>query len=593
MVLPKTDADVQAALAIAREAGVSVVARGGGTSQAGQTIGPRAGDRLFKYLNQHARAGRRARTVWVEPGLVLDRLNRLLQAARPVLPGRHLDQLARDAGRHGRQQRLRRALDPLRHHGRQPARDRCAAWRTARRSVRRGPRQPRGRRGQRALSAAGPGHAGARRARGGRRSPPAFPRSSAGSAATISTGSGRRPQHGRAAGRLRGHARPVPRPQAQAAAAAARTRSWASATFRASTRRWRRPSDRRARAASAVELVDRSIIELGRQIPAYRPLIDRFVRGTPDALLLVEFAGDEPGCAARRPARLKELMARSRPAGRRGRGGRARCPGPDLGGAHRRAQHRHVDEERRQAGLVHRGLRRAARAPRRLHGAADRDLRPPRHQRHLVRARLGRLPARPPDPQPQAGAGRARDAPDRRGGDGPGPRLQGQPFGRARRRPGALGVPRGDVRSAARCARSRRSRTRSIPKGVLNPGKIVRAPRMDDRNLLRFRPGYAPLPIRSGLDWQAWGGFLGAAEMCNNNGACRKAEPGVMCPSYRVTRDETAPHPRPRQQPAPRALAASSGRTRSSRTRWRRPSTSASPARPAGGNARPGSTWRG
>ena len=26
--------------------------------------------------------------------------------------------------------------------------------------------------------------------------------------------------------------------------------------------------------------------------------------------------------------------------------------------------------------------------------------------------------------------------------------------------------------------------------------------------------------------------------MCNNNGACRKAEPGVMCPSYRATRDE-------------------------------------------------------
>ena len=44
---------------------------------------------------------------------------------------------------------------------------------------------------------------------------------------------------------------------------------------------------------SAVELVDRTIIELGRQIPAYRPLIDRFVRGTPDALLLVEFAGED------------------------------------------------------------------------------------------------------------------------------------------------------------------------------------------------------------------------------------------------------------------------------------------------------------
>ena len=38
------------------------------------------------------------------------------------------------------------------------------------------------------------------------------------------------------------------------------------------------------------------------------------------------------------------------------------------------------------------------------------------------------------------------------------------------------------------------------------------------------------------LDWSDWpGGFLGAAEMCNNNGACRKADPGVMCPSFRAT----------------------------------------------------------
>src|SRR5690606_30696097 len=32
--------------------------------------------------------------------------------------------------------------------------------------------------------------------------------------------------------------------------------------------------------------------------------------------------------------------------------------------------------------------------------------------------------------------------------------------------------------------------------------------------------------------------FGSAVEMCNNNGACRKSDPGVMCPSYRVTRDE-------------------------------------------------------
>jgi Fe-S oxidoreductase len=44
------------------------------------------------------------------------------------------------------------------------------------------------------------------------------------------------------------------------------------------------------------------------------------------------------------------------------------------------------------------------------------------------------------------------------------------------------------------------------------------------------------------LDWSAYpgagGGFQGAIEMCNNNGACRALAGGVMCPSYRVTRDE-------------------------------------------------------
>jgi Fe-S oxidoreductase len=44
--------------------------------------------------------------------------------------------------------------------------------------------------------------------------------------------------------------------------------------------------------------------------------------------------------------------------------------------------------------------------------------------------------------------------------------------------------------------------------------------------------------LQTTLDWSEWGGFGAAVEMCNNNGACRKADVGVMCPSYRVTRDE-------------------------------------------------------
>ena len=76
------------------------------------------------------------------------------------------------------------------------------------------------------------------------------------------------------------------------------------------------------------------------------------------------------------------------------------------------------------------------------------------------------------------------------------------------------------------------------PQGLFNPGKIVRPPKMDDRSLFRFKPDYRPLPIATALDWSEWGGFAAAAEMCNNNGACRVRDPGVMCPSFRATGDE-------------------------------------------------------
>jgi Fe-S oxidoreductase len=80
------------------------------------------------------------------------------------------------------------------------------------------------------------------------------------------------------------------------------------------------------------------------------------------------------------------------------------------------------------------------------------------------------------------------------------------------------------------------------PDGVLNPGKIVNPPKMDDRSLFRYRPDYRVNELKTVLDWSAYPGagrgFQGAIEMCNNNGACRKLEGGVMCPSYRTTRNE-------------------------------------------------------
>jgi Fe-S oxidoreductase len=84
------------------------------------------------------------------------------------------------------------------------------------------------------------------------------------------------------------------------------------------------------------------------------------------------------------------------------------------------------------------------------------------------------------------------------------------------------------------------------PRGLMNPGKIVAASKMDDRSLFRFKPGYQTIPLSTGLDWSqhevgehnTGRGFAAAVEMCNNNGHCRKFDAGTMCPSYRVTREE-------------------------------------------------------
>jgi Fe-S oxidoreductase len=76
------------------------------------------------------------------------------------------------------------------------------------------------------------------------------------------------------------------------------------------------------------------------------------------------------------------------------------------------------------------------------------------------------------------------------------------------------------------------------PRGLMNPGKIVKPSRMDDKTLFRYPPGYQTTRLQTHLNWSEWGGFDKAVEMCNNNGHCRKFDAGTMCPSYRATLDE-------------------------------------------------------
>ena len=79
VVIPKTERDAQIALQIALEERVPVLPRGGGTSQCGQTVGAALVIDSSKYLNQIVSFDKDARTVCVQPGMVLDSLNAWLK----------------------------------------------------------------------------------------------------------------------------------------------------------------------------------------------------------------------------------------------------------------------------------------------------------------------------------------------------------------------------------------------------------------------------------------------------------------------------------------------------------------------------------
>jgi FAD/FMN-containing dehydrogenase/Fe-S oxidoreductase len=76
------------------------------------------------------------------------------------------------------------------------------------------------------------------------------------------------------------------------------------------------------------------------------------------------------------------------------------------------------------------------------------------------------------------------------------------------------------------------------PEGVFNPGKIVDAPSITEN--LRFGPQYRTPKHNSWFDYSEYGGLGGAVEMCSGVGACRKKLAGTMCPSYMATREESA-----------------------------------------------------
>jgi len=292
---------------------------------------------------------------------------------------------------------------------------------------------------------------------------------------------------------------------------------------------------------TAVELVDRTLIDLARDIPIFRRTVNRFVKGEPEALLLTEFAEDNQVENLRRLKQLDELM---------GDLGHKNAVVEAIGAEFQKA----IWEVRKSGLNIMMSMKSDGKPVSFIEDCAV----PLEHladyterltevfEKHGTRgtwyahASVGCLHVRP-----VLNLKLEKDVATMRA-------IAEEAFELVREYKGAHSGEHGDglVRSEFHeVMYGRRTvelfeqvKDRFDPAGLMNPGKIVRPPRMDDRSLFRYKPDYHVPDMDTALDWSAWsgagGGFQGAVEMCNNNGACRKFDAAVMCPSYRVTRNE-------------------------------------------------------
>src|SRR5215813_6764981 len=544
VVMPRTVADAGRAMTLAREEGVSVLARGGGTSQSGQTVNHSLVVDCSKYLNRVLDLDVAGRRCAVEPGIVLDELNRALKphglwfpvdistASRATIGGMTgNNSCGARALRYGNTRENVLSIDATladgtrAHFGRigeagvdvPPAlvRDLIAiAAREAGEIERRFPKLQR-RVGGYYLDAIVPG-----------RNDINLAHLLVGSEGTLAF--------------LREIELKLSPLLGRRAVGACHFSSFHAAMMAAQHIVELGPI--------AVELIDRTMLGLARDIAMFKPTVDAFLRGDPEAILFVEFAEDDRENARRLKA-LHELV-------------------DDLGlswdGVGAKwgvvvdvldAKLQTAISEVRTAGLnIMMSMKEEGKpisfvedcaVP--LEHLADYTARLSEiFERNGTRgtwyahAAVGCLHVRPVlnlrlDKDVRAMRAIAEEA-----------------FTMVREYKGSHSGEHGDgiVRSefhermfGAELTRAfTEVKDRFDPQNLLNPGKIVRAPKFDDRNYFRYGPGYGGAMATTALDWSAYpgagDGFQGAVEMCNNNGACRALAGGVMCPSYRVTRDE-------------------------------------------------------
>jgi len=531
VVVPRGPEDVVRTIQIARDAGVPVLPRGGGTSQCGQTVGEALVVDVSKHLNRVLDFDAEARRVTVQPGLVLDRLNAFLKphdlmfpvdvstSSRATLGGMAgNNSCGARSIRYGTMRANVRAIDGILADG--------SRARFAELSAEDGTETELvtrllalGRREADEIAARFPK---LQRRVGGYNidaltgnTPINLAHLLVGSEGTLAFST-----------TIELDLQPVPAHKVLGVCHFPTFYQAMDATRHII-----------ALAPAAIELVDRTMIDLARDIPLFRATVERFVRGAPEALLLVEFAGDDHDRQLSGLARLDDLL------------GSLGFPNSVVEAVEPAFQS--AIWEVRKAGLnIMMSMKGDGKpisfiedcaVP--LDDLADyTDRLTQVFHKHGVtgtwyaHASEGCLHVRPVlNLKLEADAIKMRA-------------IAEEAFAMVREYKGSHSGEHGDglVRSefhepmfGARMVRNfEEVKAAFDPNGLFNPGKIVRPPKMDDRSLFRFKPGYATEEIDTGLDWSAWRGFAGAVEMCNNNGACRKFDAGVMCPSFRITGDE-------------------------------------------------------
>ncbi|MGC2436163.1 MAG: FAD-binding oxidoreductase, partial [Pseudolabrys sp.] len=280
----------------------------------------------------------------------------------------------------------------------------------------------------------------------------------------------------------------------------------------------------------AVELIDRTMVELARRIPIFQPTLEKFVCGTPEAILLVEFGEDDHEVNLRMLQQLKDLMGDLGfgwdKSGAKW-GGVVEVLNPDLQAAITEVRTSGLNimmsmkEEGKPVSFVE-----DCAVP--LEHLADYTARLSAiFEKHGTRgtwyahAGSGCLHVRP-----VLNLRQEKDVHAMR-------EIAEEAFAMVREYKGSHSGEHGDglVRSefnepmfGSRLARAfEEVKDRFDPNGLYNPGKVVRPPKFDDRNLFRYGPSYHGEPLKTHFDWSPYpgvgGGLQGAVEMCNNNGA--------------------------------------------------------------------------